>query len=223
MKKHAVFAAVAGLFAMSAHAQGPGISASVGTTGLGLHLSVPVLDKVSARVGANAFNYDYSGSTDEVDYDFDLKLKTFDALLDYRPFGGTFRLTTGAVRNGNKVTAQARPNSGQTYTINGRTYSAAQAGTIDGKIDFKKVAPYLGFGWGSTGKGAGTGFGFTADFGVLFQGTPRTSLASNGCSADPVTCEQLRQDVTAESARLNDDVRDFKLYPVARIGIMYRF
>lgn len=140
MKKHAVFAAVAGLFAMSAHAQGPGISASVGTTGLGLHLSVPVLDKVSARVGANAFNYDYSGSTDEVDYDFDLKLKTFDALLDYRPFGGTFRLTTGAVRNGNKVTAQARPNSGQTYTINGRTYSAAQAGTIDGKIDFKKVA-----------------------------------------------------------------------------------
>lgn len=204
-----------------AHAE-IGIAASAGTTGLGVHLSVPLHQQLNARIGANAFDYSYDGSTSDLDYDFKLKLKTFDALLDYFPLNGAFRITGGVVYNGNKFDAVAKPNGGSTYTINGRSYSASNAGTINGQIDFRNVAPYLGIGWGNA-VAKDKGWGFSSDIGVLFQGSPRTSLTNSGCTADPLVCAQLATDVAAENRELQDEAKDFKAYPVLRVGVTYRF
>jgi hypothetical protein len=192
----------------------------LGTTGLGLHLSTPLAAQLNARVGLNVANYSYDGNTSDMDYDFKLKLKTVDALLDYHPFDGTFRVTGGVVYNGNKIDARARP-SGGSYTVNGRSYDASLVGDLSGKIDFRKAAPYLGIGWGNVLKEQGWSVG--ADLGIMFQGAPKTRLASNDCRAPALLCTQLATDVAAENLDLADDAKDFKFYPVLRVGVSYRF
>jgi hypothetical protein len=192
----------------------------LGTTGLGLHVTTPLTQKLNGRIGANLANFSYEGSTSDTDYDFRLKLKTVDALLDYHPFDGVFRVTGGVVYNGNKIDARAKPNGG-TYTVNNVAYSAGAVGDLSSKIDFRKAAPYLGIGWGNAVREAGWSFG--TDLGLMFQGTPRTQLASNNCTAVAVLCSQLANDVAAENLKLGEEVKDFKLYPVIRVGLSYRF
>ena len=196
-------------------------TADIGTTGFGLHLSTPLATNLNARFGINVANYSYDGDTSDVDYDFKLKLATADALLDWHPFDGSFRISGGVVYNANKIDARARPNAAGSYDINGTVYSAASVGRLDGRIDFRKAAPYLGIGWGNAVKQSGWSVGL--DLGVTFQGSPKTALASNGCTASAGTCAQLARDVAAENVRLADEVDDFKLYPVIRAGVSYRF
>jgi hypothetical protein len=211
---------LAGFFAAGVAQAEVAVTGDLGTTGLGVHLSVPVQPNVNARFGVNAMNYSYSGNTNDVDYDFKLKLQTFDALLDWFPAGGGFRVSGGVVYNGNKVDATARSNSTGSYTFNGRTYTAADAGTVNGRIDFRKMAPYLGIGWGNA-LAKDKGWGFSADLGVLFQGSPRTSMTSSGCSLPD--CSQLQADIAAENQKLKDEVNAFNAYPVVRIGVSYKF
>ena len=206
--------------AASAQARDLAATVDLGTTGLGLHLTTPLAAKLNGRIGVNIANTSYEGSTSDLDYDFKLKLKTVDALLDYHPFDSAFRLSGGVVYNGNKIDARAKP-SGGTYTINNVPYNAATVGDLSSKIDFRKAAPYLGIGWGNAVKDAGWSFG--TDLGIMFQGTPKTQLASNNCTALPILCSRLASDVAAENVKLGEEVKDFKFYPVIRVGISYRF
>lgn len=199
-----------------------GVSADIGTTGFGAHLTVPVQESLNARFGFNTLNYNYSGSTSDTDYDFKLKLKTFDALLDYYPTSSTFRLTGGLVYNGNKVTAVAKPTAGQFYEFEGNQYDATQAGQINGNIDFKKVAPYLGIGFGNA-VAKDSGWGFSGDLGVIFSGSAKSSLTNSGCNLTTLQCTSLNNDLQAENVRLQDELDNLRYYPVARIGISYKF
>lgn len=221
MKAHALLFAAALIAVNYANAADLGASLDVGTSGIGVHVTKPIAEKLNARVGANFANYSYNGHTSDVDYDFKLKLATVDALLDYHPFDGAFRVSGGLVYNGNKIDAHAKPNGGGNYTINGNTYSAASAGSLNGQIDFRKAAPYLGIGWGNAAKGKG--FGISVDLGVTFQGSPNTSLVNSGCTASADVCSQLASDVAAENAKLHDKVSNFRAYPIARIGLSYGF
>lgn len=210
-----------GLLAAGAASAQVAATAELGTTGIGAHLSVPVTPNLNARFGLNALNYSYNTTESNVDYDFKLKLQTFDALLDWFPGNNQFRVSGGLVYNGNKIDATAKPSAGGTYTINDKTYSSASAGVINGNIDFRKLAPYLGIGWGNA-LAKDKGWGFSADLGVLFQGSPKTSLTNSGCTA-PVDCNQLAADVAAENTKLADAVSSFKAYPVVRVGVSYKF
>lgn len=214
-------ALIVGLLAAGCAQAEVAVIGDLGTTGLGAHISVPLQPNLNARFGVNYLNYSYSSATTDVNYDFKLKLNTFDALLDYFPMDGGFRVSAGAVYNGNRIDAVGKPAATGTYTLNGTTYTAANAGTINGTIDFRKVSPYLGIGWGNANKDKG--WGFTTDIGVLFQGTPNTSLTNSGCTATAAVCTQLASDVAAEQVKLADDVSSFKAYPVLRVGVSYRF
>lgn len=216
-------AALASALAMNTASAAAAVSASVGTTGFGLHLTVPVAPSINSRVGFNTFSYDTSDSTNDFNYDAKLKLNTFDALLDYYPMAGSsLRLTGGVVYNNNKVDITARPSSTASYTFNGTTYSAAGAGEVDGRIDFRKTAPYLGIGWGNA-LTSQYGWSFSSDFGVLFQGSPRTSLSSRNCTLGSLLCDQLASDLAAENRTLQDDADAFRFYPVIRVSVSYRF
>jgi len=223
MKFHKIFSIALLSLATATAAQAADIATTVdlGTTGIGLHLTAPVVPKLNARLGLNYATYSYDGHTSSVNYDFKLKLATVDALLDYHPFDGGFRFSAGLVHNGNSIDARSRPDANGNYTINGRSYDAAVAGNLIGKVEFRKNAPYLGIGWGNAVKATGWSFGM--DLGVAFQGAPKTSLALRGCTAPALICSRLADDAAGENARLAKEVKDFKLYPVLRAGISYRF
>ncbi|MES2300388.1 MAG: hypothetical protein V4582_25360 [Pseudomonadota bacterium] len=198
-----------------------GVSLEGGSTGLGAHLSIPIESDIGARLGFGYFKFNYSGNTSDTDYDFKMKLQSFDALLDWFPMEGSFRLSAGLAANGNNIGASAKSNANGSYTFDGHSYQAASAGRITGSIDFQKMVPYLGFGWGSSSNGKG--WGLSSDFGLLFQGKPRTSLSSSGCSAPALVCAQLNADLVTESDKLADEVKGFKYYPVVRAGLSYTF
>jgi hypothetical protein len=206
----------------SANAQ-VGVTADIGTTGVGAHVVVPMTPQLNARFGANYIKHDFDKTSDGVDYNLKGKLQTFDVLVDwYLSEGGSFHLTGGAVYNGNKFDVRGKPNGAGTFNINGNLYTASDVGLLTGRIDFRKAAPYLGIGWGNAVAQAG-GWNVTTDLGVFYQGSPNVQLAVTGCTVSSTVCNRLAQDVEAARQTLGDDTSSFKIYPVARVGIGYRF
>ena len=196
-----------------------GVLLKAGTLGAGLDISEGISEKLAVRLQANALSHDEDITESAVSYKAELDLRTAGVLLDWHPFSGVFRVSGGVYWNGNKVTATARP-TGSNYELNGTTYTSAEIGSLNGKIDFPKVAPYVGFGFGSAPK-AGSGIAFSFDLGVLYQRNPNVALTvACGTTA---RCAQLQRDVAAETISLQGDLNDFKFYPVVSFGIGYRF
>lgn len=208
---------------MAAMAQADiGIYAKGGTMGIGGGIGVGVTDSLRLRAGYTALKVSKDISQTDIDYSGDLKLGGGEAMIDWHPFHGTFRVTGGLVFNRNEVTADGRPTDG-TYTINGNTYLAAEVGSLDGKVEFKSTAPYLGVGWGDVVDKDGR-FSFIADIGLLFQGSPDASLHANCGSAVPaLECARLQSDLREEESELEDDADDYKIWPVVSVGVAYRF
>jgi hypothetical protein len=193
----------------------------VGTTGIGFHAAIPLSSNVNARLGLGYLEYDYRGSTRSVTYDLSMRTNTYDALVDWYPLqNNAFRMTAGLAYNGNKIAVAARPDKTGNYVVNGNAYSAASAGKVTGTVDFGKVAPYLGIGWA---RKVEKGWSVSSDIGVLFQGSPRSRLQSSGCTASSAACSRFAADVERENANLNDEVGRFRVYPVLRVGLSYRF
>jgi len=225
VKKTLAAIAFAGL-TVSAFAQSPSdvdITGSVGTTGIGAHATFPISPSINARLGLGYLGYSYKGSTRDMQYDLDLKANTYDALIDWYPEkGSAFRITGGVAYNGNQITVHAKPDTAGSYAIQGNVYNAAGVGSVTGKVDFNKFAPYLGIGWGRNLKDE-KGWSFSTDLGVLFQGAPKTSLTASGCTAGAAVCNQFASDVARENQELSRELRKFRVYPVLRIGVSYKF
>jgi hypothetical protein len=195
------------------------LTGKIGTLGLGAELDIALTDSLGARIGLNSFTYQYNANASTVNYDFHLKLQTVSALADWYPFDeSSFRTSVGVMYNNNKVSMDGLPTGG-TYTINGNPYSTSTISSLHGDISFNKVAPYIGIGWGKPAP-TGQGWGMTTDFGVLFQGSPKTNLT--------VTCTGIgscptASDIAAENTKMQNDLSNFKLWPVASIGISYQW
>jgi hypothetical protein len=194
------------------------VGLNVGSLGVGGQVSwLLVPNKLSLRVGAHRYNYNHDTSADGIDYGGQLKLKSEMLTLDWHPFEGRFHLSAGMVANGNQFDLSAKPGAGGTYTINGKTYTAAQVGTLSAKVNFPSTAPYLGIGWGDSMPTAG--LHFIGDIGVVSQGTPRAKITATGAAADP----SLAADIQQAETELRNKLNDFKLYPLVQLGIAYRF
>lgn len=215
-----VFAVAASLAAFSAQAD-VGITAGIGTGGPSLHLVVPMENNLNGRFGVSQYKRSFEHTSNDIDFKGDAKLQTADVLFDWHMFSGSFRLTAGLIYNGNEVSAEARPTDGS-FTINGNKYDAKDVGTLNGKIDFQKAAPYLGIGWGNA-LAPNSRWSFSTDIGAIYHGNGHVALASQGCTVDKDLCGKLAADVAAERSRLTDSMADVKFWPVVRFGVSYRF
>jgi len=190
----------------------------IGSLGLGAELDLGLTDSLGARIGLNSFTYNYNSTASSVDYDFKLQLQTISALADWYPFQGSFRTSLGLMYNNNKANLTGIPAAGGGFTINGKLDPSISS--LQGTMTFNKVAPYIGIGWGNPAK-KNKGWGMTTDIGVLFQGSPKTTLVAT-CSSAP--CSLATQNsVVAENASLESNLSNFKWWPVASIGISYQW
>lgn len=193
------------------------VNLKAGTLGVGVEGEYSLNEYFGARLGANYFKYSYDSVKDDINYNFDLGLKTASALVDLHPFKGSFRFSAGAFYNLNKLDANAT--SSATYDIGDTTYTGAQVGTLKGNIEFKKFAPYLGFGW-DTSFGKDSGWGFVFDAGALYQGSAKATLSADGPISTDAT---FKQNLAAEERELQNDLDDLKFYPLVALGVSYRF
>lgn len=217
---------LAAVASFSAQAQ-VAVTADLGTTGAGAHLVVPLGSQAGSqfnvRFGGGYLSHTFDGSTNSIDYRIDGKLRSVDALLDWFPAAGSgFRLSAGAVYDGNKFNVTGKPSAGR-YLINGVSYAATDVGILTGAVDYSKFAPYLGIGYGNA-PAAASGWGFAADLGGYYQGKGESRLNSVGCTAVALVCQAIARDVAVEQARLADQVSDVpKIYPVLRVSLSYKF
>ncbi len=198
------------------------VSVGASTLGLGVQVATAIIPgTLDAAVGLNRYDNSragtYTSNGDNIPYTGSLRMETIPVLLDYYPFHGAFRVTGGMMINENDMSAVASGGSG-TYTINGDTYTAQQVGTFTGKIGWRRVAPYLGIGWGSKAARQ-SGFSMGFDLGVLVTGSPEITLhASN-----PGNNAQLASDVAAAQAKANNRASSYRFWPVIGLRVGYAF
>ncbi len=203
---------------------GPAVGVTVGTTGLGANVNIPVLPILGVRIGYSGFTYHHDIDQTEVEYAGRLHFSEASGLLDWYVLAGSFHVTAGVYGGDTRVDVNGRPTDG-TYTINGTTYNAAQVGSLSGRLKFgNSVQPYLGLGWGNPFRGGP--LTFTVDLGAIYGGTPSVSLSAQcGVAAPPGSpaCTQVQNSLAGERAQLASDVTVAKWYPVLNLGLAFRF
>jgi hypothetical protein len=199
---------------------GLGVTARVGTLGIGADVTKSFTSQIDGRLGFNFGNVGFNRTDSGINYDSTLNLSSFHLFGDYYPFGGgSFRVTGGLVAQNNKFSVTSKPAANGSYTINNTQYSANDVGSLTGEFKYaNSIAPYLGIGFG---KPASEGLGFNADLGVMFTGAPKVSLnASNPTfNNDPTTRAQIDNQVR----QTENDLKGFSVYPVLSVGISYGF
>ncbi len=195
--------------------------------------------KVAVRGGFNFLSYSHTFDQDGTNYDASLKLQSLEVALDLMIAGG-FRFSPGLLLyNNNHLDATLAVPPSTTFSLGGVNY-ISQAGTPiggTGLLDFKRVAPVLGIGFGSMVPQGDRHFTAQFDLGVVFQGTANVALAltGNGClvlpNGTPVGCAPVNSlpgvaaNIASEQSKVadNDFVKLLKMYPVLSIGFGWKF
>ena len=219
-----IFAIITALLINSAYAKNEkhGWSVKAGTLGTGIDLTYNINEKINTRFNFNkgkiGFDFEESG----VDYSGNFNASTAGGLVDYYPNANNFRLTTGLYVNQNELNLSAVGGDGLTIGDNIPLLEGIQ---LDLDVSFKKLVPYLGLGWGDAIK-EGSDWQFDLDVGVLFQGSAESNLELSGATYDdllPLLQQWLQDALIEEENNINDELKDFKLYPVISVGVGYRF
>ncbi len=195
------------------------LGAHISTLGIGPEISLGLSDYFSSKVSVNWGAYDVEGETDDVDYDCELELMSGLITAEWFPWAGNFHIDAGLLANGNNFSGKGEPSASGTFTFDGVTYTAAEAGTVKVDIDFDDIAPYVGLGWGNT-VAKNSNITFFVNLGVVFQGEPDVSIKTSGTLANNA---QFLARVEAEKRELEDDLDSFDIYPVIALGLSYKF
>ncbi len=192
-----------------------GIGVKAGTLGLGVEASWKPLPYIDIRVGANSYDYDDNGSQAGIYYDSTLALDQYYATANFHFPISPMRLTVGAYSNSNEFLMLN--DQGQDLDFGGITYPGGLIGTVTGTTSFADTAPYLGIGFDFSFLGK---VGMNLDLGVLWQGEPEVSLEVSGLiNQDPTFQAALE----VERLELEDEMSDFKAWPVISLGFVYKF
>src|SRR6266550_4504374 len=194
------------------------VTPEVSTLGFGVSAGFGVTPLFGVRVAAHSGSYSRDLRKESIEYNGKLKLNNFGGLLDVYPFASGFRLSAGAFANSDKIDLVSKP--GQTITVNGVAYPTSAIGNITGDVKFNKTSPYGGIGWGT--KPSGRGFGLTFDLGVLYQGSPKISVQPHPTNPALVP-PSFNTNLEIERAKTENDIKNYKYYPVIGIGFSFGF
>ena len=208
-------------------------SGKVATLGLGADLGFRVARPLNLRAGFSTFRYGRSLSKDGVAYQGVIHLQSLEILADWFPFRRSFHVSSGVLlHNHNRITALANPPLGQVLTAGQESYISDPQNPIAGKASsgIRPVAPVLMIGFGNLVPRS-RHFAYSMDFGVVFQGSPKSQFSLRGGACDPsgAFCANVADDgsilAEAQSARsdLDKSVSFMRYYPVVSLAFGYRF
>lgn len=199
---------------------GAGIKA--GTLGLGVEARWdPPVPWFDVRVGLNSYDYTESGGFASVDYDATLALDSYYLTGNFKFPLSPFRLTLGAFSNGNEIQLVSQDTGGADFNIGGGSFSPTDVGVLRSVTSFENIAPYAGVGFDFEIFGKA---GLNLDFGVLWQGDPAVTLEASGFdSASAPVQALLAPALEIERRALEDEMSDYKAYPVVSLAFVYNF
>ena len=198
-------------------ARGTALGGKFGTLGWGIEVVQSLKKNLNARMGLNYYSGNYDATGDDLEYDIDVNLYSWSALLDWYPYEGEFRVSGGILYNGNNVDILGEPTD--SIKIGDTQYTPSAIGDLTYEVGFRGISPYLGIGFGNA-IGKDRTLSFALDLGFVFQGTPDVEISANGWIASD---QSFRRDLRKEEEELEDDISSIKYYPVLSFGFTYRF
>jgi hypothetical protein len=212
------------------------VTGELSSRGLGVNATTNLTSQLNGRLSLAGFTYSMDQDLDNISYESDLTLMTVGGLVDWHPFSGGLRLSTGLFLNFNGIESKATPASSSNYTFNNVSYSGSLIDSLSADIEFNTLAPYVGIGWGNPIQKDSNWF-FHSDIGVMFTGKPSVSLSastnsaniltsvSNDATAAATLTSEIATNVAAAQSEIeNDDALTyFQYYPVISLGLSYRF
>jgi hypothetical protein len=200
----------------AAHAQSMEVYGGAGTDGISAGVGYSFNSYANVRAELGGFGLSHGFTAGDLHYDGNLKLINGALLGDFFPAPSVFpiRLTAGILVGDDSLTGTAT-SMGGTYTINGVTVPS-NGESINAKLKYPAVRPYLGFGFGHNPSKKGLSVAF--DAGVAF-GKPSVSFdvpANIAAAAGP-------SNVSAEEQSLQSKANDLRFYPIVKVALTYRF
>jgi hypothetical protein len=211
-----------------------GVVLKASTLGVGGDVGMSITRLANVRVGFNGLNFSKTFSADGIHYDGTLQFRSAETLVDFTPLGDWFHVSPGLLfYNANKITATGTVPGGRNFDLGGVSFRSSPANPIHGtgRLTVNKTAPMVMFGFGNPIPHHHR-FTIFHDFGIVFQGQPKTTLNLAGTACDPATglaCVNaatspiVQTQVQAEQTKINKDTSIVKFYPVATLGIGIRF
>ncbi len=209
------------------------VSAHLATVGPGIELGYKFKPSFGLRAGWQQFetNFDFKPEDengipgDELNYAGDLDLANGSLLVDWYPNQATFRLTAGILLNNSstRLTTNCQTNTGglaatNNCEIGGASAPGSDIGELRIAIDFEEnIAPYVGIGWAFQ---PNKNWHFNADLGLAYLGKADVDIQSSGSCNDSSACRAQLDD---EERELEKDMESLEFFPVAKLGIGYRF
>lgn len=191
------------------------IALKVGALGLGVEYSRSFGDRLAVRGAVYGSEIGFDGEEGGIDYESDLIWDSLSIGVDFHPGKGPFRLSGGYMKNDNRIEASSTPLTSE--EIGDSSYTAAQIGTLSGRIAFDDSAVFGGVGWDWSRDG---GFGMSLDLGLVSQGSPVARLSATGTAANTPS---FQQDLRDEERQLEEDLDGLDLMPYLSLGFVFRF
>ena len=192
-----------------------GVTAKVGTLGVGADLTLNLGPYFNLRGGYNGLVLNQTVDLDEAKIDGELNWQTIPILLDWHPAAGGFRISAGPVINNNKIILSATP--GYTIKLGGKDYEVL---SLDGEISFDQLSWYAGIGSGNA-VGKDGRVHFSCDFGVMFHGAPQAE--ATGITGNTILQAMFKSDLNEELDEFEEDAKPFAFYPVISFGVSFGF
>ena len=201
------------LLPMTARAQRMAVGVKIGTLGPGANISLGFVDMLSVRIGGSYLPITYTGTfTDEdidVEFTTDNVIGAVSALVDFHPFGRTFRFTGGIYYNMIEISGTGRPIN--SYYIEDKEFTSERLGSLSMKGNYQnKINPYLGIGVGNAI--GGSRLTLMLDLGMLYAGSPVIKMTGTGMIAGTADWDTV----------LNEGIESFQWYPRFSLGLSFR-
>ena len=187
-----------------------------GTLGIGPQVAFRPNPYLGLRANAAFLSVSRDEEVDDINYDGELDLNSYGAMLDWFPTGGGLRISLGGRVNNTEIDLVGRPTT--SVTVGNTTYMPQQIGTLSGTVTTDDFAPLVTIGYGGT---LAEGFTIGAELGVLWQGEPEIDdLRATGLLA---STPQLQADIEREEREIEDELSDYDLWPILQLEFLYRF
>lgn len=229
MIRLALLAAAAAAVALPACAQGPAapgrfaIGLGGGSNGGSVEAAYAVNRYLDVRAQGAFLGFGLDVKSGGATYRGDLHHYTGGGMVDLHPFANPFFVSGGFVSGERKLTATASPLVTARVTVAGVSQRIQQNIPLRADVALGDTAPFAGLGFDNTFTHSGH-WGFRAVAGVIFGQNPDVKLSTTSpLLSDPVIGAAAAAALASQQASLQHDLDGYRYYPIAQVGVTYRF
>lgn len=209
-----------------------GLTAKLGTGGIGFDVGTPVAPRLGLRAGAQFYNQGFGFTTDGLNSQASLHLQNVGLMLDVFPFRNGFHLSPGiALSNENSLAGVVTVAGGQRFTLGSTNFVSSVTDPVRGTATIQignKVAPRFTLGWDHVLRNKAGHFSFPVEFGFQYSAAPVVTLNLSGTACYQQGCAKMSSYGVSSAAQqevlqLQHDLRPLRFYPITSTGIRYTF